>query len=87
MNDKQIEQLLNVLSPFVVNSLEEVVSFDSRGDEEREEILKVALRSLEIAAILTSKFYDSKSFNAEKLGNVQNALKKGKFEEAASYLN
>lgn len=86
MNDELMERLLKVINPFVLSSLEEIVAFDKKSDSERQEIMEVALRSLEIATVVATNFYDSEHINSKKLSSVEEAILNGDFQKAASLI-
>ena len=66
ITDSSLENLFTVNSHYVMDSLEEAVNFDGKTEEQREEIVRTALKSLEIATIMTCKFFDSETFDADK---------------------
>jgi len=82
INDKSLEEILSIISHYVLDSLREVVDFNSKSDLDREEILKVALKSLEVSSILTCKFFDSNSLNTDLLSRVNTYIKSDDFENA-----
>ena len=82
LNDQSLEKLLSTISHYVMDSLDEIVAFDVKSNEAREEIIKVALKSLEVSSILTCKFFDTNTLDLEQLDKVDIAIKENDFEKA-----
>lgn len=82
ITDTSLEDLLTVNSHYVMDSLGEAVDFDGKSDAQREEIMKAILKSLEIATVLTCKFFDAGTFQADKVGEVAKELKAENFSKA-----
>mgnify|MGYP000315456683 CR=1 FL=1 len=82
ITDSSLENLFTVNSHYVMDSLEEAVNFDGKTEEQREEIVRTALKSLEIATIMTCKFFDSETFDADKIMTIATELKNENFSKA-----
>ncbi len=82
ITDSSLENLFTVNSHYVMDSLGEDIEFEGKTDEQREEIVKTALKSLEIATIMTCKFFGAETFNADKIAQIAEALKAEDFSKA-----
>ena len=87
LEDQTLEKLLRAITPFILSELEEVVSFEGKNDEQREDIIKTATKSLEVSTILFSKFLKDDSIDATMLDKVTNLIAEEKMEEAADIIN
>jgi hypothetical protein len=86
VDNELIENLLLVINPFVMGAIEEITPFDEKTEAERNEIMQVALKSLEIATVITSKFTTSDSIDKDKLQSAVQAITDKNFERAAEML-
>lgn len=86
MENELIESFLKIANPFVMGAIEEIVPFDKRSDEQKNEIMRVALKSLEIATVITSKFYDLEKVDKEKLATALEAISQKNYEKAAEVI-
>lgn len=87
LSDENFEKLLSVLSPYVLDSLESIISFEDKDDAQREEILKAALKATEVSAYVTSSMFNDDSLNLEKLTQAREHIQKGDFESANLTIN
>ena len=87
LSDQLLEKLLKVLTPFVLSELEEVVTFSDKNDQQREEIMKASIKSLEVSCILCSKLFDSSSLNEEMVEQVLSLIDQNKMDEASDIIN
>ena len=69
-----------------MGAIEEITPFDEKTEAERNEIMQVALKSLEIATVITSKFTTSDSIDKDKLQSAVQAITDKNFERAAEML-
>ncbi len=86
MKDEVIEKLLKITNPFVMGAIEEISPFDQKSEKERKEIMEVALRSLEVATVITTKFFDLKNIDEKKLKLVEEAVLGKNYEKASELL-
>ena len=87
ISDENLEKLLKSITPFLLSELEEVVSFENKTDEQREDIMKTAIKSLEVSAVLTTKFINDDSLNQSMLDEVNGLIEDQKLQEAADLIN
>ena len=87
LQDHDFGDILNIIAPFAVGELEEMVSFEKRTDEEREEILKVCMKSLEVGVLLTAKFMKEDSLNKNIISELLPLIEKNKLDQAAEIIN
>jgi len=82
ISDTTLEKLLTVLSSYVIRELESVISFEKLSDDERTEVLKVALKSCEVTTQILSSFYNPMSLKTEILDKAYSAIKNNRTDEA-----
>ena len=87
LTDENLENLLKVFTPFVLSELEEVTPFIDKTDEQRQDIMKAAIKSLEVTAILFSKMVKDDSLEALRLAQLKELIESGKVDEAAELFN
>ncbi len=87
ISDQNLGKLLSVISHYALENLEEVIPYDKKSDTEKEEIVKAALKSLEVSAIVTLKFLDGKTFDESMLDDVYQSLEKKEFDKANTIIN
>lgn len=87
LGDQNLGKLLSVISHYALENLEEVIDYDKKSEEEREDIVKAALKSLEVSSIITLKFLDNKSFNQSKLDEVHQLIEGKQFDKANGVIN
>ena len=87
VTDDQFEELLRVLITFAMGEVEEITPFDSITPEEHERIFKLITKTLEVTAMVTSKFFIPDSLDTEFLSKVHGLIKENRVEEAAALLN
>ncbi|RLA65613.1 MAG: hypothetical protein DRQ88_02315 [Epsilonproteobacteria bacterium] len=82
ISDDSLGNLLTVIGHYAFETLEETISFEEKTEEQREEIVKASVKMMEIAAIITVKFFDSEALNLKNLDEVHQALESKDFEKA-----
>lgn len=87
LDEKKFGKLLSIISHYALENLEDVIPYEKKSDEERDSIVKAALKSLEVSAVITLKFLDPNSFNEDLLDNIFLKLKDKKFDDANSIIN
>lgn len=85
-NDEDVEKLLMSIMPFVTAEIEDVCSYEDKTDEQREEILKVAVKSVEISVYILNRLAKDDSINEEKFNQLAGLIKENKVSEAADLL-
>lgn len=63
INDKKLEDLLQIVGAHVMGEIEEIVPFESKTEEEREEIFKLLMRATEVATIVNLKYLKDDQFD------------------------
>ncbi|MBT4790303.1 MAG: hypothetical protein HON90_01925 [Halobacteriovoraceae bacterium] len=86
LTDKQLEKFLTIASHYTFAELDELVPFDKKNDEERNEIMKVVVKTIESSVIVASELFKASSVDDSKLDNVFNLLNDKKFDEAYGLL-
>ncbi len=81
LSDEKLEKILRIMGHFAIGSLDEVSSFEGKNDQDREEILKVALRSGEIAMMVFLKLMKDLPFDDERIDKLCSLLAEEKYEE------
>lgn len=87
LSDENFENLLTVLSPYILESLETIIPFDEKTDEQREEIVKAALKATEVSAFITASMFEGETLNIEKLLKAKDHVINGDFESANLTVN
>ena len=82
LNDESFGNLLNVIAHCAFETFDGLVPFDEKSDEEKEELIRIAMKSMEIAAVISCKFFDSETFEADTAKDINDALKAKDFEKA-----
>lgn len=86
LDDNTYEKLLRIISHYTISELEEIVPFGSKSDEDREQITKVALKSIETTTIIMHEFLNANALNLTKVDTANDLLKNNKLEEAYTYI-
>ena len=86
LNDQSFENLLNLIGHCALETFDELIPFDDKTDQQKEDLLRVAMKSIEIAAVISCKFFDSETFEAEALAEIEKALKAKDYEKANALL-
>ena len=87
LTDKNLENLLKVFTPFVLSELEEITPFSEKTDEQRQNIMKAAIKSLEVTTILFGKIIRDDSLDVAKLDELKELIESGKLDEATDIFN
>ena len=87
LNEKTFGELLNVVAHCALDSFEEMVPFDEKPENEREELLRVAMKSLEIATVVSLRFFDTNTLDTKAVGEINKALEEKNYEEANRLLS
>ena len=82
LNDKSFGELINIIAHCTLEGIDEIVPFDNKTDEQREELLRVAMKSLEVASVITCKFFDSETFDVDAVAEISEALAAKNYEKA-----
>ena len=87
LNDQTFSELLNVVAHCALDSFEEMVPFEEKSEKERDQLLRVAMKSLEIATVVSCRFFDSETLDTKSVGEINKALADKNFEEANRLLS
>ncbi|MBT3586088.1 MAG: hypothetical protein HN509_14375 [Halobacteriovoraceae bacterium] len=87
LTDNQFEDLLTVITPFAIGELEDVVEFENKNDEQREEVMKVCIKSLEVGVVLLAKLLKDDAIDLSQLENLSSLIRENKLQEAADIIN
>jgi len=82
INDESLGNLLTVIGHYAFEALEDTITFEDKTEEQKEEIVKASVKAMEIATIITVKFFDSDTFQSENLEEISKALESQDFEKA-----
>lgn len=82
LDDDNFENLLTLFSHYIFTEVEEIIPFNERTDDQREEISKVVTKSMETMAVLLFELIPNGSVDTDKLRDVVGLLKQEKFKEA-----
>jgi hypothetical protein len=87
LDDKSLGKLLSVITHYSLENLEDIIPYNSKSEKDKDEIVKAALKSLEVSCIITMKFFNNETFNNDLLSNIHKALESKKFAEANNLIN
>ena len=82
ISDAQLEKMLKIVSHYVFSELDEVVPFDSKSDEERDEIMKLVVKTIETSVIVSNELHNASSLNDQKVDTIVRLFQESKFDEA-----
>lgn len=85
-NLNDYEKLLRVISHYMMSELEEIAPFDSKTDTEREELIKVALKSIETSTIVLHEFLKPDAINFQKLEKANDLINEKKYQDAYEFI-
>lgn len=74
VGDNLLEKFLKVAGHLAVEGLDEFISFDGKTDEQKEETLRVCLKSTEIGVLLSCKLFSAEALNKELLSQMEEAI-------------
>lgn len=86
LNDENFQKLFTVLSHYVFSEVENMIPFDKKTDDQREEIAKIASKTMETTAILMCELIPEGTININKLSQVEEKLKAEDFKGAHKLL-
>ncbi len=86
LKSNHFENLLKINAHYVMNEIEEIIPYDSVSDEEREKIIKVAMKTIETTTIVMHEFLKEDSVNYTKIDEAVDFLDKNKYEEAYKFI-
>lgn len=78
---------MNIIVPFLLGELEEVTSFEAKNDEQRGEIVKIAIRSLEVGIIVMTKLIKEGGLESATVEKLAALVGENKLEEASALIN
>lgn len=81
--DEDIETVFSSIMPFITSEVEEICPFDDKSDEQREEILKVALKSVEVTVYILNRLVNDKGLDREKLNELKKLIDENNLEKAS----
>lgn len=81
--DATLEKLLSIVSHYAFAELEELTPFDTKSDEEREEIMKIAVKTIETSVIVANELHTPAStVNNDKVDKIYELLQSQDFDNA-----
>lgn len=86
LNDQSLEKILTVNAHCVFGALDEIVSFDTYSDEDREKIVKIVTKAIEVTTIVTCGFFQEAQLNFKKLEEINQAIREKRYDEANDLL-
>lgn len=87
LDEQNFERILNIVTPFMMGELEEILPFANLSDERREETIKLAVKASEVTLVVMEKLLNADSLNSEKLDKVENLINEGKIDAAVELIN
>lgn len=73
LNDSILEKLLMILSRYAINEMEGIVDFDGKNDIEREELIKIVLKTCEVTALTILPFLNGE-LKIDQLDKIYEAM-------------
>lgn len=87
LTDNEYETFLKIFMEFSLGEVEEICSFESKTDEQREEVIKVVMKSVEVATSLMTHFVNEDGLNRGFFERCESLVKEDQFQELAALIN
>ena len=86
LTDEQLEKLFSIIAHYMMNELEEFSPFEEKSEAQREEVLKVAMRSIETTTVVLKELLKPDAFDFDKINEAHGLIKGNQAEKAHKFI-